>query len=366
MAKDLGNFRSFWSSASPDKLKGSGVGLLIHRNIEQHIGKIERFNEYLMCAYIFFKKCKLLIIVAYIPPSDETCATMVIGKIQEIVNKNEKTWQIVIMGDFNRIPNKLLDKSSQTTNLKRCSLFTWMEKKSFVNAFRRLNPRARKYTWSNGHTSTRIDQIWLSENLMSKALKADIIEMGTVTGSDHELPIVEILLDRSNCADLNCRAGQTSSSRMVWKLDKATKENWDNYRTALWNKIKKNLPQWLLKDEQTKESYQVPEQRVCIDQLWDIIEAAIWKAAIETLPKKKVQNKKKSVKKDKESSTKKVAKEFGRLIKSVANNKNAHHMISSWNNKIKSINSSAGTGIPNINLKHVDIWLNRHLCGGKQ
>ena len=41
MAKDLGNFRSFWSSASPDKLKGSGVGLLIHRNIEQHIGKIE-------------------------------------------------------------------------------------------------------------------------------------------------------------------------------------------------------------------------------------------------------------------------------------------------------------------------------------
>ena len=100
---------------------------------------------------------------------------------------------------------------------------------------------------------------------MSKALKADIIEMGTVTGSDHELPIVEILLDRSNCADSKCRAGQTSSSRMVWKLDKATKENWDNYRTVLWNKIKKNLPQWLLKDEQTKESYQVPEQRVCID-----------------------------------------------------------------------------------------------------
>ena len=43
-----------------------------------------------MCAYLFFKKCKLLVIVAYILPSDEVSAKMVIKKIQKIVNKNEK------------------------------------------------------------------------------------------------------------------------------------------------------------------------------------------------------------------------------------------------------------------------------------
>ena len=41
IAKNLNKFRSFWMSTVFDKLKESGIGLLIHRDIEHHIGKIK-------------------------------------------------------------------------------------------------------------------------------------------------------------------------------------------------------------------------------------------------------------------------------------------------------------------------------------
>ncbi|RIB03306.1 hypothetical protein C2G38_2225478 [Gigaspora rosea] len=60
------------------------------------------------------------------------------------------------------------------------------------------------------------------KNLMGKVLKADILGIGTITGSDYDLPFVEILLAKSNSTDAISRMQQTPSSQ---SLIKQTKEN---------------------------------------------------------------------------------------------------------------------------------------------
>ena len=57
-------------------------------------------------------------------------------------------------------------------------------------------------------------------------MKADILGMETTTGSDHDLPLVEILLVKGNSTDTTSKTQQTLLLQIVWKLNKATKENW--------------------------------------------------------------------------------------------------------------------------------------------
>ena len=98
---------SFWTSAEEGKLKGSGVGLIINRIWEKHIGKITRYSSYYIDALLVFKKVKILVIIAYIPPSDKEIKKLlqqhIIKKIRENERKNTK---IIIIGDFNDIRSK--------------------------------------------------------------------------------------------------------------------------------------------------------------------------------------------------------------------------------------------------------------------
>ena len=61
----------FWTGADRNKIKGSGVGLLISKEWEKHIGKVTRFSNYYIDTLLIFKKYKLVVISVYIPPSDK-------------------------------------------------------------------------------------------------------------------------------------------------------------------------------------------------------------------------------------------------------------------------------------------------------
>ena len=61
LTKNLGNYRSFWSNANPDKKKGSGVGLLINSQWERHLEQIDRTNEYMISAKFMFKQAEIIV-----------------------------------------------------------------------------------------------------------------------------------------------------------------------------------------------------------------------------------------------------------------------------------------------------------------
>ena len=111
-------FVSFWTSAEEGKLKGSGVGLIIHKSWEKHIGRITRFESYYIDALLVFKKVKMLVIVVYIPPNDKETKKLlqqqIITKIQE---SERRKFKVILMGDFNDIRSKTLDQ--RNTESKR-------------------------------------------------------------------------------------------------------------------------------------------------------------------------------------------------------------------------------------------------------
>ena len=71
LIKKDSNYIGFWTNADENKIKGSGVGLVINRHWEKHIRQITRFSNYYIDTLLVFKKIKLVIICIYIPPNNK-------------------------------------------------------------------------------------------------------------------------------------------------------------------------------------------------------------------------------------------------------------------------------------------------------
>ena len=128
--------------------------------------------------------------------------------------------------DFNHIIQPSIDKSNRTnSNFKKLPLHSWILKQNFIDTFRELYSSKKDFTWSNGKDSTRIDQIWILDSLIFSLKDALIEEISLETGSDHELVVVEILLDYLDFRDSLAQIKRKGVKRIIILYDKATKEN---------------------------------------------------------------------------------------------------------------------------------------------
>ncbi|CAG8789619.1 46269_t:CDS:2, partial [Gigaspora margarita] len=59
-----------------------------------------------------------------------------------------------------------------------------------------LNPQGTDHTWSRGKLGTRIDYIWITENLALGLKEVKIEDMVCFTGSDYNIPLVEVKLNK--------------------------------------------------------------------------------------------------------------------------------------------------------------------------
>jgi exonuclease III len=80
----------------------------------------------------------------------------------------------------------------QAANFKRLPIFNWMKKQNFSDSYRDMHPTSQEFTWSNGEAATRIDYIWISEELASGLQKAEIEDAEKITESDHKIVKTEI------------------------------------------------------------------------------------------------------------------------------------------------------------------------------
>ena len=92
---------SYWA---PDPTStASGVGILIRKDLKNHIHSTECFMGRLLMANFFFKqKTKLRIIQVYMPASNENLTVVLKNKIKEwIDDASHNGYIIFVMGDFN-------------------------------------------------------------------------------------------------------------------------------------------------------------------------------------------------------------------------------------------------------------------------
>src|SRR5260363_96856 len=102
--------------------------------------------------------------------------------------------KVIVMGDFNYVIDKMLDKQKAYPHQskKPLPLYTWLTNLDCINTFRKMNPKIKKFTWFGQDQKTRIDQIWISNALLTELLNSDIEEIDVITGSDHSLVKVDI------------------------------------------------------------------------------------------------------------------------------------------------------------------------------
>ncbi|CAG8777985.1 18890_t:CDS:2, partial [Acaulospora morrowiae] len=101
--------------------------------------------------------------------------------------------KIIVLGDFNSIPNPRLDKTTQAKHQSKSNnptsrILKYLQYNGYIDTFREVHPCQERYTWRNSrNTETRIDQIWMSSDEEWNLVEAYIAESEAITHSDHEI-----------------------------------------------------------------------------------------------------------------------------------------------------------------------------------
>ena len=228
LTKNMKNYKSFWANAKVEKKKGSGVGLLISKQWEKHLGRIERTNEYMISAIFMLKQLEIIIIMAYLPLNDKEGRKEVQKAIIDKYIKRLPRTQIIVMGDFNSIANADLDRRTtpnKKKNVKPNPLIGWLERQEFKDAFRVINPEARVFSWSGRGSESRIDYIWLTEELANGLYESEIQEMDVCTGSDHNAVLAKMELGHLVRPYSAAEIRKEKHERTVFLYNEAGKKN---------------------------------------------------------------------------------------------------------------------------------------------
>ncbi|GBC29860.2 hypothetical protein GLOIN_2v1765743 [Rhizophagus irregularis DAOM 181602=DAOM 197198] len=182
-------YGKFWNKQNPEyipfwtnkdnKIKGSGVCIVINKKWEKHLGKINR------------------------------------------------------IGDLNTYIDKSLDYSGPSKLGKKPSnIITWLDNTFFVDTFRKLNPKQRSFMWSNKITSTRIDYIWTDPKLEARIMKSHIYQSANITDSDHNITFAKIsFADIIVTNNKGGRRAEKKTKRIVYDYENTTNEQWnENYK----------------------------------------------------------------------------------------------------------------------------------------
>jgi exonuclease III len=155
------------------KQYASGVGIVMSKPLAQHVRSCKGYKGRIIYIDLFFKgKSKIRIIQFYnFASSDQKIENIELYKqlFKYINEARQQNYYIIIMGDFNLQPPSISTAAQKKGNKKvpkwRLSIYTFLNNKQFsdVAAYLCSNPSP---TWSNNNTSTRIDQFWISNNLL--------------------------------------------------------------------------------------------------------------------------------------------------------------------------------------------------------
>ncbi|CAB4403292.1 unnamed protein product [Rhizophagus irregularis] len=275
-------YTSFWTNKD-NKIKGSGVCIIIKKKWEKHIGKVNRISAYYIETWLLFKNCTLVVGVVYMPPSDTKKQTELTNHIKnEFTNHSKKNRYYVLIGDLNSYIDKSMDYSGPSKLAKKlASIITWLDDSFFVDTFRKLNPKKRSFTWSNKTTSTRIDYIWADPKLEAKIKKSHIYQSADITDSDHNITLVEIsFTDIIVTNNKGGRRAEKNTKRIVYDYENTTNEQWNKYKNHLKDLLEKRKAFNYIETHGRNED--------TLNKLWDIICNCIQQASLAHIPHKKV------------------------------------------------------------------------------
>ena len=297
---------------------GSGVSILVHRRLERNIHWIEKIEGHVIAIHFGFKGKKKLSILQVYLPCNKGKSSEIQNQIKKIIGReHSKNANIIIMEDFNAVNNPIEDRSSTPetgteANIKEkrihknwkpeIALFPFLEDLNFVDIHRYWEELTNLYkrishTWSNKRASSRIDYIWLSQDLAANIHSFENKNFNHVTNSDHMLLIATIynqdIIGVSRMAEVN-----RWKMRTIFDFKKMDQDKWREYSQIvekefmsqeIVNKIQKEEERLL----QINTSQITEVNQAQLQEIWNLIENTIKKAAKSIIPLKKIKRAKK-------------------------------------------------------------------------
>ena len=164
-------YSSFWTGDNV-KIKGSGIAILIADHLQRFISKVHTaISNYVLHITFLFRGCNLHVIGLYYPSNDINVQQQIHHYIKHTIHnfKQDVLNRVVILGDFNSITNRFLDRTGSSRFYKKPSqLLDTLQQYLYIDTFRFMHPNEKQFTWNSSQSciptpiSSRIDQIWVS------------------------------------------------------------------------------------------------------------------------------------------------------------------------------------------------------------
>ena len=305
--KNQDNYKVF-HSCNNDQPYGSGVSILVHKKLERNIYRVERIEGYVLTINFLFKGKKRLCLIQVYLPNDQKRSKEVQKQIKKHIREGKlNDANIVVMGDFNATNNPLEDRASSSRTPEKqkiqkgwqpeISLFPFLEDIGLIDIHKYWEEITSPYkqishTWKNKRSSSRIDYIWISQNMANNVHSFENKSFEHVTNSDHTLLMTTIysqdIINASRKAEVN-----RWKSRTIYDYKKMDQDKWIQYAQKIEKEMIKNKVADKIQMEQNRLSEKDNNQPDAIDQeqlqkIWDMIESTIKKTANNILPRKKI------------------------------------------------------------------------------
>ena len=213
-----------WSSTNSSQ---AGVALIINPHLFKHHLKTESFNGYIISSFFNFKPSTTLCITQIYLPHDPTTKKQVIKYLKNLITQNStKNIPHIIMGDFNSVPNPILDKLHNNSPFHKNPIYNYLS--LYTDTFRHLHPHAIKFTYSGPTQQSRIDQIWLSNIITNHLIQSNITKTNPEFQSDHK--IISITINSFFKTDTHISHPSTYTKYNYHLLNS---DNWQEIRKSL-------------------------------------------------------------------------------------------------------------------------------------
>ena len=352
-------YRSWWTG-NEIKNKGAGVGLLIKPELAKHVHNVTKFKGRRISADLYFKgKIKIRIIVLYIHANEaeknerEALISDTVKLIKEGKNKN---MFIILLGDLNADPEKY-DKKGIIKKKGKYRIIEELRNLDLHDVQATINEPPLEYTWTNGHSKSRIDQIWVDQGLMQLLMNTSLVDDETLK-SDHKIVSTKILSKELINNRSNALEKRNKLKRTIFKIDKMEEEDWEKFQEFMDQKIT---------EQQIEEFYfenWTGKNKTWLNITWEVIEKIIKKTMKQKLQKVKVSKKEISRRPKFTSNTYKKVKWIIKLIRRIKKENINEESNISWSRDFEKVKEMLKEfklegDIPKINQVNINLIAKR-------
>ena len=219
--------------------------MLIRKDIEKYIESIEKIPGHMIAINLLSRRRKTYICQIYLPCMKKE-STPIQGKIKKILKRKKKeNFSIILMGDFNAVVNPSKDRSRNEQSFipntcPEIGLFNYLIDNNFLDAQDIWEEEETTYTWKNSISSSRIDYIWTSRDILLESTKFQNKSSDQISESDHTIltltvPLKTLILrEREGPEQLRSKSHKIKTII----LEETQEEQWEKYREKIDKKLK--------------------------------------------------------------------------------------------------------------------------------